>query len=98
MQFKETRVSVKKDFKYGEDERQKFDVYLPPARSIRRGKTDDYDDDDEYEEGEEEAENVRVPMAVFVHGGVFRLYNPIDGTAQRSFIGGLSSPARPDLI
>ena len=49
MQFKETRVSVKKDFKYGEDERQKFDVYLPPARSIRRGKKDDYDDDDEYE-------------------------------------------------
>ena len=71
MQFKETRVSVKKDFKYGEDERQKFDVYLPPARSIRRGKKDDYDDDDEYEEREEEAENVRVPMAVFVHGGVW---------------------------
>ena len=46
MQFKETRVSVKKDFKYGEDERQKFDVYLPPARSIRRGKKDDYDYDD----------------------------------------------------
>lgn len=71
MQFKETRVSVKKDFKYGEDERQKFDVYLPPVRSIRRGKKDDYDDDDEYEEREEEAENVRVPMAVFVHGGVW---------------------------
>jgi len=70
MQFKETRVSLKKDFKYGEDERQKFDVYLPPARSIRRGKKDDYDDD-EYEEREEEAENVRVPMAVFVHGGVW---------------------------
>jgi len=77
--FEESRVTLRKGFKYGEGERQQFDVYLPSLRSIRRrggrgGKRDVFDDD-EYEVEEEEAENVnaaaRVPMAVFVHGGVW---------------------------
>tara|TARA_B000000437_G_scaffold21104_1_gene14965 strand:+ start:1153 stop:2328 length:1176 start_codon:yes stop_codon:yes gene_type:complete len=88
MRFKETKVSLRKDFKYGEEERQKFDVYLPSLRSIRRKKdVKFFDDDDDYEL--EEDVSVRrkmsgmeasmsgkgvdpsVPMAVFVHGGVW---------------------------